>query len=42
VTLTRHVQQPIALVPVATYPAFAAFCRTTSQIDQRSVVITPQ
>lgn len=40
ITLTRHVRLPIGLVPVATYPAFAAFCRATSQIDQRSVVIT--
>ena len=42
VTLTRHVTQPIALVPVAMYPAFASFCRSASQIDQRTVVITPQ
>ena len=41
ITLTRHVQLPIALVPVASYPAFAAFCRATTQLDQRSVVITP-
>ncbi len=41
VTLTRHVHLPIGLVPVATYPAFAAFCRATTQIDQRTVVITP-
>lgn len=41
ITLTRHVQQPIALVPVAQYPAFATFCRAVSQLDQRSVVITP-
>lgn len=41
ITLTRHVQLPIGLVPVATYPAFAEFCRATSQLDQRTVVITP-
>jgi hypothetical protein len=42
ITLTRHVHVPIALVPVATYPAFAAYCRATSQVDQRTVVLTPQ
>lgn len=41
ITLSRHVQVPIALVPVATYPAFARFCQATTQVDQRSVVITP-
>ncbi len=42
ITLTRHVHVPAALVPVATYPAFAAYCRATSQVDQRTVVLTPQ
>lgn len=41
ITLTRHVRLPIGLVPVATYPAFAEFCRGTTQLDQRTVVITP-
>jgi hypothetical protein len=41
VTLARQVVLPIGLVPVATYPAFATFCRAITQLDQRTVVITP-
>jgi hypothetical protein len=42
VTLARHVHLTTGLVPVATYPSLAQFCRAVTQIDQRTVVITPQ
>ncbi|MFO0683264.1 MAG: hypothetical protein U0234_14500 [Sandaracinus sp.] len=41
IVLERRTHLPLALVPVATYPAFAQFCRAVTQLDQRSVVITP-
>lgn len=41
VVLERRTHVPLALLPVATYPAFAQFCRAVTQLDQRSVVITP-
>lgn len=42
VQLERRVVVPLATVPVAQYAELAQFCRLTSQIDQRTVVITPQ
>ena len=42
VTLTRHVLVPLALVPVAQYPELLDFCRRSTQLDQRTVVITPR
>jgi tetratricopeptide (TPR) repeat protein len=42
VQLERHVVVPLSVVTVAEYPALAQFCRLTTQIDQRTVVITPQ
>ncbi len=42
IVLERRTHVPLALLPVATYPAFAQFCRAVTQLDQRSVVITPE
>ncbi len=42
VQLERHVVVPLQPVPVAQYAELAQFCRMTTQIDQRSVVITTE
>jgi hypothetical protein len=42
ITLTRRVLVPLSLVPVAQYPELLDFCRRVTQLDQRTVVITPR
>lgn len=41
VRLERRVRIPLAAIPVADYPAFAQFCRATTQLEERTVAFTP-